>query len=894
MIGKWYSRCGGVGIHQHLLLSTLTANKKRIRDHSIMLLVPIAIFWNYLSGRRVFAFMDIAADSATQLYPHLIREANRISAGEMSEGFSFLIGLGEREGDIFPNLSNWICFWGATHVAYLMGISVVIKMLLCGVLAYKLATLFGIDGWERMAISVGYETCSMLTARAAWETYPNLALVIILYLYCFESFIRHSGKATGCKLVGAILVFCFNLSVYMLLFYGCCLAIYSLFRLFQHGLISGRIIKCCCAFLFGIVLLFAYHINDFKEILHSWRYMSGMERLAEYYQGSEKWVDTGILHEVFTRMIGQTIGGVNEAEFLGRINFLEGPTLYMGITSLVMLPVAIVNIHGKNKTFIIAGLILALCYLMLPPLTLIASGFAGTTYKISSFWITCIHLYTMLVFFSSIDKKTISRKTILLLNLTIVLCIVLLIRINSIGMVARGYAWVLSFVYLVLYGICFNVYWVKNTTGVEHVIMLLIVSEAIILSRDIYVNRIDLTSEELNTAYYDDLYYAINETKINDGSWYRIEKRPISVLFSDSLIQDYYGTRAYIGGLGYNAYVVKACYMLGLPTKTPKRIYGTTTNVYANSLFGVKYIIQREVLNTQHGIELVDERNGVYIYRNELALPLAYAYDQCYKEKQTADMTDIERGRLMLNACVVDDDYRGSAREYSAKNTIWDKTRLYRANHTDENGVKLPKTEGRSVLVVMPVFSEGKYSHDRDLYVDDIGEGNCIIRNYDGTSMSCFYEHLSSIEVTGRGIDSIQFDKQTSSLMSDVIVYAFDEEEYYEAVDRRVTKLKREGMKVTMFDRNRIEGTIDVEKPGILASSIPFDEKWEILIDGIEHDTFKVNYGFLGTDIDPGKHEIIYIYNGRSRMQSNLVKLILISTWGLWAIFLLLSRKKSV
>ena len=57
-----------------------------------------------------------------------------------------------------------------------------------------------------------------------------------------------------------------------------------------------------------------------------------------------------------------------------------------------------------------------------------------------------------------------------------------------------------------------------------------------------------------------------------------------------------------------------------------------------------------------------------------------------------------------------------------------------------------------------------------------------------------------------------------------------------------------------------IEGSIANKQQGILMLAIPDQQGWEIYVDGIKKEIINVNYGFIGVQLDSGKHMIKAVY----------------------------------
>lgn len=72
---------------------------------------------------------------------------------------------------------------------------------------------------------------------------------------------------------------------------------------------------------------------------------------------------------------------------------------------------------------------------------------------------------------------------------------------------------------------------------------------------------------------------------------------------------------------------------------------------------------------------------------------------------------------------------------------------------------------------------------------------------------------------------------------------------------------------------NVISGTIDVKNKGYFITSIPYDEQFEIWIDGKKVPIEKVNTSFLGCRIDPGTHKMKVIYHAAGIEAGKIISL---------------------
>ena len=73
-------------------------------------------------------------------------------------------------------------------------------------------------------------------------------------------------------------------------------------------------------------------------------------------------------------------------------------------------------------------------------------------------------------------------------------------------------------------------------------------------------------------------------------------------------------------------------------------------------------------------------------------------------------------------------------------------------------------------------------------------------------------------------------------------------------------RLQSQGMEITRFDTDRIEGTLIAENDGVLVLTIPYDGGWALKVDGKKVPLTKVAGYLSGAEITAGSHEIELVY----------------------------------
>lgn len=87
---------------------------------------------------------------------------------------------------------------------------------------------------------------------------------------------------------------------------------------------------------------------------------------------------------------------------------------------------------------------------------------------------------------------------------------------------------------------------------------------------------------------------------------------------------------------------------------------------------------------------------------------------------------------------------------------------------------------------------------------------------------------------------------------SEIYVYYEDEN----VLNSIVEELSKHKLKITKWEKNILEGDIDVRERKTLFLSIPYEEGWNIYVDGKKVKYFKLYDAFIGVNLSKGHHEI--------------------------------------
>lgn len=147
-------------------------------------------------------------------------------------------------------------------------------------------------------------------------------------------------------------------------------------------------------------------------------------------------------------------------------------------------------------------------------------------------------------------------------------------------------------------------------------------------------------------------------------------------------------------------------------------------------------------------------------------------------------------------------------------------------------------------------------------------------RGYPEETMRDLTVNLGSGEKAGSEI-KVKLSGDDAAMASgvsfdDVKIYSMPLETYRKCAE----KLVDNRLNVTRFTNDHITGTVKTDKPQTLYLSIFDNNGWDVYVDGKKADVREeVDLAFIGTDIEPGEHEVDIIYHSKGALEGLLVTL---------------------
>ena len=348
--------------------------------------------------------------------------------------------------------------------------------------------------------------------------------------------------------------------------------------------------------------------------------------------------------------------------------------------------------------------------------------------------------------------------------------------------------------------------------------------------------------------------------KENPNSFYRLEMLPRHTCVDTALYNyrgltsfsssNYYHTTRLLGALGFahngvNSYMYESF----VPA--------------VDSLLGVKYITTAEPLDSpllQQVGESTHADTTYRVYKNTLALPLGYRVSTSIDTFKTAAYQPFTTGENLLAAMT--DDSRGIY-TYLPIQVAGDSTDIASTMGTQIN----LSVGGGTAWFTATADTAGDYY----VYIDCSAaeSASLSVQIPDGSEPKAYSPSTGEPYI-------IYVGNMPAGTIFDVSVTADDAvggHIYIAKADtavmtEKLTTLQKDGLQVTEMSDSVISGNITATANGVLFTSIPYDEGWEVTVDGKATPTYPIGDlsgdgdkgAFLALDIGIGTHAVTFRY----------------------------------
>lgn len=410
----------------------------------------------------------------------------------------------------------------------------------------------------------------------------------------------------------------------------------------------------------------------------------------------------------------------------------------------------------------------------------------------------------------------------------------------------------------------------------------------------VYSNR------DTYTDYMDRLTPTVEMVKKKDSGFYRMEKFIYSLYQADgknhisvqrkvcdNMALDIYGISNSTSTL--NASIIEYLNLMGYASHSHWSSY-IGGNPVSDALLGIKYVAYSSDDNYISPLLeefYTDENNNISAYLNPYALSIAYAASSQFTDE--FDINDYNSPFEMMNAMITamlgEDETVEVFKSYEVKREVAGAKVTYDGpvyeTVIDENGnetqVEIPYIFYAPEIQGNPAQIKFSFTVPKDVEIG--GSYMFMSSNYprtvnwyllgDPNIYGSFFDNESDcIQFFGNLTPGKTYTAVITLTSDDQMLYLVKDMDMFYYIDMNVYKEAFERLAMGNFiidedySQDHLKGTINVsEGQSCVYTSIPYDEGWNVYIDGKKVDIYKTCDSLIGFDIEPGTHKLELKYS---------------------------------
>lgn len=553
--------------------------------------------------------------------------------------------------------------------------------------------------------------------------------------------------------------------------------------------------------------------------------------------------------------------------FMGEMQTLYGitPFVYCGLLSFIMLPFYFLNRRKNKRKRIYYAVCLGLlcCLFLIEPLNMVMHAFDQPEMFAHRFSYFFCFIITIIACEQFVSVRDIKMKWFGLLS-GFAICVFLLCHFMYDQMwdekynANTGVTFAVNIVFWIGY-----IFILKKIQEKKWDMITWRVVITFFLMVELGVNAATCMQRMEHTVMKQDTYDAI--CALQENTFEKIQKEDDSSFFRIAYISPYGTNQGFV--FDYNAFdnfctsehtkAWKALEKLGI-YRGIHTLKGLGTTPITTALFGIKYMIG--------GNSLECELNDDFVYlayeENEYALPLGYVVEEDILNYQFSDspfenqdlllslMTGMEIQcfeRIGMEMDVIDGEYiRTDDATYLQHQSGIEKDAEFRFR---------AKNTGHPLYIY---FSQDRYAVSNSGNEIPKIKTNDITKNYENTVVE---PELCPSRIIRVGLNedgeyefSIMLPQNVEQEYYKKAYFCYyDEKEFLKAY----RKLQSQPLEIEEYGDGWLEGYVQVDKGGILFTSIPYDDGWKLKVDGREVNGIALLDGaFLGIKMEQGRHKI--------------------------------------
>lgn len=858
----------------------------------LLLIIGFVAFNDFIFAKYLFFFKGIGSDTINQDLPQLIHRSENLGNSYFQQwsfyqgmGNTFIMSIPVEPLGLFSYLFHYVgdMIWGTDFFIYgRFHTLFIFHFLFSGIFFFLYLRTISVGKYTSVIGALFVSFSGFMVMASSWGL-SGLVFVIVFLLFAFEQLmLKKRWYFFPLAVVYASGNF-FSLYIYSLF-----LLTYSIFRYFSFtdNKIKGYFKLAAKMIGLGIAGLLMNSINSLRVLLVMFfsPRVAGNSSLAEELVSGNTGIDysthasTAVLRLFSNDILGSGI------DFKGWYNYFEAPAFYIGIFSLIVFSQIFTTLKNRERLLFILFSLFWIVPVFFPDLRYAILAYTGDYYRFGfDFIIPFIILFAAVFSLNKIESGfKINYYT--LLGSAILLFVLLYFPYKSVNQnfIDTDIRKVISLLIIFYTAIVFLFSIEKYRNTAKILLMLIVVFELSFSSKNSYDQREPLSAKEYEQnmgGYKDGTFSALKIIKKQDpAKFYRTTKdyqsgNAMHGSLNDAMVQGYYGTTRYSSftQINYIRFLEETGIIPKGDETSTRWVTGLRGYPLLQSFASVKYQLSKtenpEFL--RFGFSVINKTDKVTILKNEYYLPFGFSYNKYIDFDEFVKLRKYEIS------------------PYSLKNIETELQRFLPSNKID-----------LLLSSVQPIVNQ-QFESDSAFYAglqnllsqEDFAAHKTVFIRHSTQNfknqialLTCFVNEYDENRVDTSGFEHLN--------ISDTSIFVEGNYFNFEKYKELISELRKDTFKIEKFNQSYISGSINMTQRKLLFFTIPFDNGWEITVNGQKRELKMVNLGFSGIDLDAGSYNIELEY--KTEFYDISLYVTIISNILFWSLlfFYLIKRKK--
>jgi uncharacterized membrane protein YfhO len=527
------------------------------------------------------------------------------------------------------------------------------------------------------------------------------------------------------------------------------------------------------------------------------------------------------------------------------------PNVYCGVLTVILIPLYLFNRNIRLRQKITHIILLAILFFSfnINYANYVWHGFHFPNDLPYRFSFMYSFVLLVMAYRAFCDIKQYPAKTILASGLAVIAFVVLAQKLQSKNVTELA-VWI-TIGFTVAYTLILNVF--KNKEYKYAIVALLLLCTC--GSEIAVANTGNYSMGQSYTAYYSNYSDFNNMNDMlekQDDGFYRLEQSNLLTRMDNSWY--YYNGSSVFSSLAYERLSNMMRDIGFMSNYINSYTYHPQTAVY-NAMFDIKYLFDNdESVNNDELYENLFGNDTYKVYKNRYTLPIAYGANSDVKNWTTMSTINpfVLQADLFSAASGVENVFKNIPISYVSYSNIEE---FY------------PDEIRTGVFYVQKQNSDDEARFTIEFIVPETQNVYFYLKARNVKSVSASGDFLSKSQTMDKNYNIIDLGlcHEGEIIYVDAFMDADSSNEtmeFYAAgldMDRfrlGFGMLEKNQMNITGFSETDITGKVEMDRDGVLFTTIPYDKGWKIFVDGEKADCYAINEALLALDISAGSHTV--------------------------------------